>query len=795
MQKSKIKHIRKVDYSGKVYDLSFDEDHLFYGTSKNCIDIDFINNGENGENSLKTAILVHNSPPDIDIDFMNGTDHVTNEILYEKYGRNRVLNVGTFSTFNEKGCIKDVTKAHQGTEASGFESEVFQVTKEMGGSLGDYDSFEEWLTEYPEHPGCSTRVKAWLTDPENAIILEHTLKLQGQIRGIGQHAAGLVITPGPCYNYVPTNIIAKPKGEENSIVTAFQEADKSGKDLSTLGILKLDRLKIETLNVIKDAIDLIRIKYGEETFKEVQEKVDHVDIEDANLYKELRLGLNHGIFQFESAGMNSLIKGIRIDKFSELVAANALFRPGPMGIGADREYIKNKFAPSEIKYIHPWLEPILSESNGVLIFQEQVMFIANQFAGMSLGEGDLLRRAMDKASKLIQKDLASRKKGENGEFMGPPLSEEEKDNKAYKGFLKYWNMFLDGSLKNGMDEKSLEKIKEWMIEYLGYSFNKSHSLSYAYLAMQTLYLKHYYPVEFYTSLLNHPKTNGGKDKEREWLNAAISSAIAKGIDILPPSRKSSWRWATTDEKEISMGLSAINGMGDAAYSDLNEVLKIQKETNFKSVSKYHFFDANFSKFGKTPYEASVKAGVFDDWSHSREELCDLFAKKKKRKKADPKQLTLFSASSYESELKPNEDTYVATTDIEKNKEFMDVCGVDLAYIKKATEIKQIITESAGREISSINEYVDVDDYYFILQSKRMDATKGGKNMLVLKVSDGVKDTVLRMFGKDAEIFYKSMKKNSVYLARIEKNDAGFLNFGKKEVGGKKQISIDEVAQM
>lgn len=736
-----------------------------------------------------------NSPPDIDIDFMADTDHVTNEILYEKYGRNRVLNVGTFSTFNEKGCIKDVVRAHRGADATGYESDVFQVTKEMGGTLSEYDSLAEWFSEYPEHPGCSSRVKAWLKDPDNAIILEHTLKLQGQIRGIGQHAAGLVITPGPCFNYIPTNIIPKPKGEENSIVTAFQEADKSGKDLSALGILKLDRLKIETLNVIKDAIELIRKKHGEAVAKEVQEKVDHVDLEDQNLYQELRLGLNHGIFQFESAGMNSLIKGIRVDKFLELVAANALFRPGPMGIKADKEYIHNKFNPQDIKYIHPKLESILSESNGVLIFQEQVMFIAHKFAGMSLGEGDLLRRAMDKASKFIQKDLDSRTKGDNGEFLGPPLTEEEKENKKYKDFLNYWNMFIEGSLKNGIEQRDLEKIKEWMIKYLGYSFNKSHSLSYAYLAMQTLHLKHYYPLEFYTSLLNHPKTNGTKEEQAEWLNAAISSAIAKGIDILPPSRKSGWEWEITGHKEISMGFSAINGMGRIAFDELNEALKLQKETDLRSVSKYHFFDTNLSKFNKTSFTACVNAGVFDDWSPSREELFDLFAKKKKRKKVAANQLSIFSAESYEAELKPNEEQYIATTEKDKEKDFMEVCGINLAYIKKATDLKKRITEFAGREINSVNDYVDEDDYYFILVNKRMDSTKTGKNMLVIKVTDGVKDNTLRLFGRDAETWNKEFKQGMVYLAAMAKNDAGFLNFGKKEINGKKQLFIQEIGEL
>ena len=197
-----------------------------------------------------------NSPPDIDIDYEKGTDDITTQFLYDKYGKNRVLNVSTFSTFNEKGCLKDVVRAHFGDEETGFESDVHAVTKEMPTFDRVEYSLADWFEKWPSDPACSDRVKRWLTDRGNRKILDQTLMLQGQIRGIGQHAAGIVITPGPCWEYLPTNIIASNK----SIVTAYQEADKSGKDLSELGILKLDRLKIETLNVIKDAIEIIKTK-------------------------------------------------------------------------------------------------------------------------------------------------------------------------------------------------------------------------------------------------------------------------------------------------------------------------------------------------------------------------------------------------------------------------------------------------------------------------------------------------------------------------------------------------------
>jgi len=394
-----------------------------------------------------------NAMPDIDIDFMTGTDDVTNKFLIDKYGKERVMSVGTFGTFSEKNTIKDVVRAYKGKEATSFGSDVFSLTEEMPDFLKYNDTLQHWFETYPDKPECSPRVRAWIRDPKNKEIINVALKLQGNIRGIGQHAAGVVITPDVSWKYIPTNIIAS----NENIVTAFQEADKSGKDLSTLGILKLDRLKLETLNVIKDAIELVKNSKN----IDITEMVDYVDINDQNLYSELRLGLNHGIFQFESHGMNNLIRGMQVETFEELVACNALYRPGPMGIGAHEEYIRNKFNPEKINLVHPALEPILRETNGVLVFQEQLMFIADKIGGMGLGKGDNLRRYMDKASKIIARHSA----GEN-------LTEEELNNSSWKGFQEYWNMFLDGAAAQGYDKGEVDKIKDWVIQYLGYSFNR-----------------------------------------------------------------------------------------------------------------------------------------------------------------------------------------------------------------------------------------------------------------------------------------------------------------------------------
>jgi len=440
------------DYRNKGYDIGPGRGSACGSLLSWVLDITHIDSIRFGLYFERFLNPTRNSPPDIDIDFMKGTDDVTNDFLIKKYGRERVLSVSTFSTFNEKGCLKDVVRAHHGPDATGYSSIAFQVTKEMPDwKKVDY-SLKDWFEQWPKEKECSPDVKRWLTNTDNRKILVQVIKLQGQIRGIGQHAAGVVITPSECWNDVPTNIIPSQK----SIVTAFQEADGSGKDLSALGILKLDRLKLETLNVISEAVKIVKQQKG----KDISKQVDFVDLNDKNIYAELRLGLNQGIFQFESNGMNALLKGISVENFEEMVAANALYRPGPMGIGAHEDYVKNKFNPEKISYIHPVLETILGESNGVLIFQEQVMFIANKIGGMNLGEGDMLRRFMDKAAKMIDKES----KGE--------LTKEEFESAKYQKFLEYWKKFLDGALRNGYSQNVIDAIKNWMIKYLGYSFNK-----------------------------------------------------------------------------------------------------------------------------------------------------------------------------------------------------------------------------------------------------------------------------------------------------------------------------------
>lgn len=306
----------------------------------------------------------------------------------------------------------------------------------------------------------------------------------------------------------------------------------------------------------------------------------------------------------------------------------------------------------------------------------------------------------------------------------------------------------------------------------GICVSNSHSCAYGYLAMQTLFLKHYYTTEFYTALLNHPKSSGDKAKVQAWLAAAIAAAMSKGIKILPPSTKSGWNWTMTGDKEISMGFSGINGLGDIAYAELQSFIE-KKEKPLEKFSLVEFFELPFSKFNKTAFESCLKAGVFDCWSDSRAFLLSL--KEKKRKKAVPNQGVLFDMAGEEFDVKMDSDKFVKTVPGEKRAGFIEVCNFDLEKIERITNVKINVNKKLKRPIENIINFEDEDYYFFILEEMKEALTKTGKNYLIIKVGDGIGHTNLRLFSPMADKLKPQLEVGGVYITKFEKNDAGFLN--------------------
>jgi DNA polymerase III alpha subunit len=294
--------------------------------------------------------------------------------------------------------------------------------------------------------------------------------------------------------------------------------------------------------------------------------------------------------------------------------------------------------------------------------------------------------------------------------------------------------------------------------------------------METLFLKHYHTTEFYTALLNHPKSNTNKDKEQQWLAAAIASAMSKGIKILPPSRKSGWNWKMTGDKEISMGFSGINGVGDIAYSELMTLIKNANKT-FEKITPAEFFTLPFSKFNKSAFEASVKSGMFDDWSNSREHLKDL--KQKKKKKVAANQYSIFAPEEFEFDHQLDSSKFPSTEENIKRAEFLEVCNFDIDKIEKIQTIKKHLEEKAKRPIESIVNFENNDWYFFVLEDYKILMTEKQKQYLQLKVGDGISTTSLRAFSPFSTEIQPQLDRGCVYVSQFEKNDKGFINFKHK----------------
>lgn len=756
----KLKSKKSIPYTGKVYDLQVENSTSYnvegvsvHNSAAGCLlswclditEVDSLNFGlyfERFMNPTRKAV------PDIDCDFENGSDDKTLDFLYKKYGEDRVFPVITFGTFNEKGCLKDVMKAFN--LDTSLNSDVAAVTKEMPNTLvwpKPYETLEKWIENWPQSEECSERVRLFLRDPTYKDVIKYTLKLQKQNRNFGKHAGGIVITPGPVWELMPVNICNKV------IVSGYQEAGMS-KGVSLIGGLKLDRLKLETLNIIKDALSYIKERHGEETFLKASEDLKFIHYKhDPNLYEELKLGNNNGIFQFESDGITSLAKNIDVESFDEVVAATALYRPGPMKLKAHEDYISNKFKPNSVKCVHPLLEPLLKDTKGVLIYQEQLMFIASELGGLTKGEGDNLRKVMDGVGNIILKKLE-----------GQTLTDEEENNKAYKTYKELWSKFIDGMKSKGVSESDAEKIEAWLIKYLGYSFNLSHAFSYTILTVRTLYLKHYYPSEFYCALLNHPKS-GTDEEKRQWLVSTVMAAMNKGFKIVPPNRKSKWEWSVLDDTTIAMGYSNIKGFGSVAFDEL-------QQKGIGNMSRNSFFETKFSKFNKTSFEVCLKAGMFDDWSKSRDELKSW----REIKIKDVKQYDMFTGEVGFASIEKIK-IYAPTIESQKYAEFIEVCNLDLKLFNKIDELKKRFREETGAEIQPVTNFNDPNlFYYFFLVNieDKVSANKGIK-FYSLTVSDGIGTKKINMWSNMYDKVKNILSLQSFYVTKFMKQKQ-FLAF-------------------
>ncbi len=627
------------------------------------------------------------SMPDIDIDFADDQRGEVIDYVKEKYGEKSVCQIVTFNRLSSKAVLRDVARVLNIPIPT-----VNNITKWIPSKFGRVFSIDQALDEVPE--------LKWVKDSKDEQIinlLKYARILEGMNRNASKHAAGVVITPGEVSDLVPM----ASAGANGDLVTQYNM-----KELDSAGILKMDFLGLRTLTIIRDAIDLIKINRG------IDVEIDNIPVDDELTYKLFSKGQTTGVFQFESAPMKEHLKNLKPTSIKDLSAMNALYRPGPMEFIAD--FIDRKHGRKPIEYLHPLLEEILSETYGIIVYQEQVIQIANKIAGMSLAEADILRRAMGK------KDL------------------DEMSRQKSK--------FVEGAVQNGIPQKIAEEIFVVIDKFANYGFNKSHAVAYSFVAYQTAYLKANYTPEFLAANLTNEF--GNPDKVTILLDDCRKLKIHVMVpDVNKPSVK-----FTVENGEIVFGMSAIKNVGVNAVKEIENAHK-KLGRNFKSI--YDFTtNTDTHIVNKRALEGLVLAGAFDSLISDRAknfaaiEHALSFGGKVQAATLSQKD-SLFgdiqeSIKIEEPEL-PNVESWSHKDQLAKEREALGFYLSDHPLRKFENEYNSFSTIKLGDPDTFKN--VDFVRACGVVTSVRTRMDKSGRNMAFFKLDDFSGSCECIMFGK------------------------------------------------
>jgi len=640
--------------------------------------------------------------PDIDIDFCFERREEVIDYVRNKYGKEHVAQIITFGTMAARASVRDV-----GRVLNVPYNEVDRIAK----LIPPNSSIEEALQSSQELQNLVEN------NAQAKKIIDIAKRIEGHARHASIHAAGLVISKDPLIEYVPLQVM-----NSSEIVTQFPMTN-----LEELGLLKMDFLGLRTLTVIYDTLKKIKENYG------VDIDIDNLPLDDSKVYELLQKGETIGVFQLESRGMRNLLREIKPEKFEDLIAVLALYRPGPLG--RLESYIKRKRGEEKVEYMHPSLEPILSETYGVIIYQEQVMEIAHRLAGFSLGQADVLRRAMGKKK--------------------PEVMEEQRE------------IFVKGAKERGIPEEVAKDIFEDMAKFAEYGFNKSHSAAYAYVSYQTAFLKVYYPKEFMSSLLTSVRNNTSK------LSKYIAEAKRMGIKILPPDVNESMVHFTVTNEGIRFGLSAVKNVGEGvAVAIVNE----RENGKFKSVLDF-VKRLNSRVINKRTLESLIKSGAFDSFELSRRSLLEnidkLLDSVQSTKKVPVTQASLIDTMELiRDPMIMNTEEFTVEELMEMEKEML---GLYVSYDpqEELREISQKLFEN------TIDELVDVESGSWIvvpgiLKNVREILDRKNQKMLFATLED---------YTGEADI---------IVFSSVYNNFKDVLQEGKRVVvGGKLEVDKDE----
>jgi len=653
------------------------------------------------------------SLPDFDIDFCMRRRGEVIDYVTRKYGKENVAQIITFGTMAARAVVRDVGRVLDLPYA-----EVDRIAKLIPFELDS--SLERAVGAVPELKELVEK------NPQVKQLIEIALKLEGLTRHASTHAAGVVITPEPLTELVPLY-----KGSKGEITTQYAMGD-----LERLGLLKMDFLGLRTLTVIKETIDNIRETRGEEL------DIKKIPLNDKKTFELFSRGDTSGVFQFESMGMKDLLRRFRPERFEDLIALNALYRPGPIKSGMVEEFIGRKNGKIKITYEHPDLEEILAETYGTIVYQEQVMRIASKLAGFSLGEADLLRRAMGKKKHKVMK--AQREK------------------------------FIKGAKARGIPEKKAKKIFDWMEQFASYGFNKSHSAAYALIAYQTAYLKAHYPVEFMAALLTSECDNTDK------LVKHINECREMGIEVLPPDINASYATFTVEGKAIRFGLAAIKNVGVSAVSSIVEA---RKELGaFKTLEQFCSY-VDLRLVNKRVIESLIKAGAFDSLGVSRSRLLAGLDKaieraQRRQEERERGQTSMFDVFAEEREVEelPNVPEWNEAKRLAYEKEVLGFyfSGHPLTkYQKELQSLKhhstqEVIPENKGRELILAG----------VISEVRRLTTKKGEPMAVIVVED--------LEGKAEVLIFPKVYEEARHLIQPEK---GVLIKGRVDTNKEDKVEL------
>ncbi len=499
------------------------------------------------------------SMPDIDVDFCEERRGEVIEYVRDKYGRDSVGQIITFGTLKSRACIKDVGRVLGFTPG-----ETDAIAKLIPNAPNFSLTVAEAIEKVPEV------AKLYEQDERHRQLFDFAISLEGLSRHAGVHAAGIVIAPGPLDDYVPV-CTAESKGsgggdgDERVVVTQYDMIA-----LEKAGMLKMDFLGLTTLTIITDTVKAIKARRG------VDIDVDALPLDDEATYRLLRAGRTAGVFQFESPLATDMVRAMRADRFDDLVASNALMRPGPLDAGMHKVYQRRKKGEEPVTYQLPELEEILAPTYGVITYQEQVMRIAQRLAGISLAEADVLRKAVGKKdAELIKKELGK---------------------------------FVEKAVAKGFPPKVIEDISAQIETFGRYGFNKSHSVAYSVLSYQTAWLKTHYTPEFMAAVLS--ACIGDTDSVVKYINEARDL----GMEILPPDvNESGWKFTVVGDKRIRFGLGAIRNVG---HSAAESIIKAREDKPFTSL--YDLCERiDLRVCNKRVFEALIHAGALDNLNGHR----------------------------------------------------------------------------------------------------------------------------------------------------------------------------------